>query len=39
MIVLVHPNGHEPRGLTLFSADLTHRAIAGPLEPLTAAPD
>ena len=38
-IVLVHPNGNEPRGLTLFSADLTHGAIAGPLEPLTAAPD
>ncbi len=38
-IVLVHPNGNEPKGLTLFSADLTRGAIAAPLEPLTAAPE
>jgi hypothetical protein len=38
-IVLVHPNGNEPKGLTLFSADLAHGAIAAPLEPLTAAPE
>ncbi len=38
-IVLVHPNGNEPRGLTLFSADLARGAIAAPLEPLTAAPE
>ena len=38
-IVLVHPNGNEPKGLALFSADLAHGAIAAPLEPLTAAPD
>jgi hypothetical protein len=38
-IVLVHPNGNEPRGLALFSTDLAHGAIAAPLEPLTAAPD
>jgi hypothetical protein len=38
-IVLVHPNGNEPRGLALFSADLGHGAIAAPLEPLTAAPE
>lgn len=37
-IVLVHPNGNEPRGLTLFSADLAHGTIGAPLEPLTAAP-
>ena len=38
-IVLVHPNGNEPKGLALFSADLAHGTIAAPLEPLTAAPD
>ena len=38
-IVLVHPNGNEPEGLALFSADLAHGAIAPPLEPLTAAPE
>jgi hypothetical protein len=38
-IVLVHPNGNEPKGLTLFSADLAHGAITAPLEPLTAAPE
>jgi len=38
-IVLVHPNGNEPKGLALFSTDLTHGAIAAPLEPLTAAPE
>jgi hypothetical protein len=38
-IVLVHPNGNEPKGLALFSADLAHGAIAAPLEPLSAAPD
>jgi hypothetical protein len=38
-IVLVHPNGNEPRGLSLFSADLAHGEIAAPLEPLTAAPE
>ncbi len=38
-IVLVHPNGNEPKGLALFSADLAHGAIAAPLEPLTSAPD
>jgi hypothetical protein len=38
-IVLVHPNGNEPKGLALFSADLAHGAIAAPLEPLTAAPE
>jgi hypothetical protein len=38
-IVLVHPNGNEPKGLALFSTDLAHGAIAAPFEPLTAAPD
>jgi hypothetical protein len=38
-IVLVHPNGNEPKGLALFSTDLAHGAIAAPLEPLTAAPE
>ncbi len=38
-IVLVHPNGNEPKGLALFSTDLAHGEIAGPLEPLTAAPE
>jgi hypothetical protein len=38
-IVLVHPNGNEPKGLALFSADLAHGAIAAPFEPLTAAPE
>jgi hypothetical protein len=38
-IVLVHPNGNEPKGLALFSTDLAHREIAEPFEPLTAAPE
>jgi hypothetical protein len=38
-IVLVHPNGNEPKGLALFRADLSHGAIAAPFEPLTAAPE
>jgi hypothetical protein len=38
-IVLVHPNGNEPKGLAMFSTDLAHGAIAAPLEPLTAAPE
>jgi hypothetical protein len=38
-IVLVHPNGNEPKGLALFARDLTHRTIPAPLEPLTAAPE
>jgi hypothetical protein len=38
-IVLVHPNGNEPKGLAMFSADLAHGAIASPLEPLTTAPE
>ncbi len=38
-IVLVHPNGNEPKGLALFSTDFAHGTIAAPLEPLTAAPE
>jgi hypothetical protein len=38
-IVLVHPNGNEPKGLAMFAHDLTHGTIAAPLEPLTAAPE
>jgi hypothetical protein len=38
-IVLVHPNGNEPKGLAMFSTDLAHGAIAPPFEPLTAAPE
>jgi hypothetical protein len=38
-IVLVHPNGNEPKGLVLFSDDLASGAIFAPLEPLTAAPE
>jgi hypothetical protein len=38
-IVLVHPNGNEPKGLAMFSTDLAHGEIAEPLEPLTAAPN
>jgi hypothetical protein len=38
-IVLVHPNGNEPKGLALFSTDLAHGEIAAPLGPLTAAPE
>ena len=38
-IVLVHPNGNEPKGLAMFTHDLTRGTIAGPLEPLTAAPE
>ncbi len=38
-IVLVHPNGNEPRGLAMFTRDLTRGTIAAPLEPLTAAPE
>jgi hypothetical protein len=37
--VLVHPNGNEPKGLAVFATDLAHSVIAGPLEPLTAAPE
>ncbi len=38
-IVLVHPNGNEPLGLKVFSADVARGAIPKPLEPLTAAPE
>jgi hypothetical protein len=38
-IVLVHPNGNEPKGLAVFASDLTSGTIAAPLEPLTAAPE
>jgi hypothetical protein len=38
-IVLVHPNGNEPKGLALFADDLKRGTIAAPLEPLTAAPE
>jgi hypothetical protein len=38
-IVLVHPNGNEPKGLAVFAHDLTRGTIAGPLEPLTSAPE
>ena len=38
-IVLVHPNGNEPKGLAMFAHDLTRGTIAAPLEPLTAAPE
>jgi hypothetical protein len=38
-IVLVHPNGNEPKGLAMFSTDLANGEIAAPLEPLTAAPE
>ena len=38
-IVLVHPNGNEPKGLALFSQDLRRGTIDAPLEPLTAAPE
>jgi hypothetical protein len=38
-IVLVHPNGNEPKGLAMFTRDLTRGTIAAPLEPLTAAPE
>ncbi len=38
-IVLVHPNGNEPKGLSLFASDLKRGTIAAPLEPLTAAPE
>ena len=38
-IVLVHPNGNEPKGLALFSTELAHGEIAAPLQPLTAAPE
>jgi hypothetical protein len=38
-IVLVHPNGNEPKGLAVFASDLAHGAIAAPLGPLTAAPE
>jgi len=38
-IVLVHPNGNEPKGLAIFARDMTRGTIAGPLEPLTAAPE
>ena len=29
-IVLVHPNGNEPKGLAVFASDLAHGVIAGP---------
>jgi hypothetical protein len=38
-ILLVHPNGNEPKGLAAFSRDLARGTIAAPLEPLTAAPE
>src|SRR3984957_14804535 len=38
-IVLVHPDGQDPKGLVLFLYGVAHREIAAPLEPLTAAPD
>ena len=38
-ILLVHPNGNEPKGLAVFAHDLTRGTIAAPLEPLTAAPE
>jgi hypothetical protein len=38
-IVLVHPNGNEPKGLALFAHDLKRGTIPEPLEPLTAAPE
>ena len=38
-IVLVHPNGNEPKGLALFARDLKRGTISAPLEPLTAAPE
>jgi hypothetical protein len=38
-IVLVHPNGNEPKGLALFARDLQRGTIPAPLEPLTAAPE
>ena len=37
-IVLVHPNGNEPEGLRRFATDVARGTIAGPLQPLTAAP-
>ena len=38
-IVLVHPNGNEPRGIKLFERDLARNALPLPFEPLTAAPN
>jgi hypothetical protein len=38
-IVLVHPNGNEPKGLAMFSTDVARGAISPPFEPLTAAPE
>jgi hypothetical protein len=38
-IVLVHPNGNEPKGLALFARDLKRGTIPAPLEPLTVAPE
>ena len=37
-IVLVHPNGKEPAGLSRFRADVAQGSIARPLEPVTDAP-
>jgi hypothetical protein len=37
-IVLVHPNGNEEIGLTMFERDLAKGAIAQPFEPLVGAP-
>jgi hypothetical protein len=37
-IILVHPNGNEEAGITLFSREYDEGQIAKPLEPLAAAP-
>jgi len=37
-IILVHPNGNEEGGITLFSRDYDDGKIVKPLEPLAAAP-
>ena len=37
-IVLVHPNGNEPAGLSRFRSDVAQGSIARPLEPVTEAP-
>jgi hypothetical protein len=37
-IVLVHPNGNEEIGISMFSHDYDNGAIAKPLEPIIAAP-
>jgi hypothetical protein len=38
-IVLVHPNGNEEKGLTLFNRDYEQGAIRQPLQALTSAPE